>query len=398
MLLKKMGAILHSFLELMHHFLPSRILFLLGTMRSLFLLFLLSLPTIIAAQESHGIEVNMTVGKVIKHTVKFSAPVPEVSTALELAWLKQTRGTQDWEQRRKFPIWGVGLSIVHYGIDSIYGNAIGLYPVLQIPIIRGKSLEWTLRAGFGIGYVTKHYERAPVWDTLNNAIGSAINNFSTFATDLRYRVNEHWSLQVGMSFCHLSNGAMKQPNLGVNFYGGHLGLRYWLNGDNPKKIIRERAKLPSRTLVQARLGVGINESGTTDGPLYKTYLGTVYASRRYAGKNKILLGFDYSYHESIYAFERNNEINIGAERANAWKAAVFVGHEWVFGRMGIITQVGFYVKQAALKQDPYYEKIGYNFYLIKREKPGLKELCLSVLLKTHKSDAELVEYGMTLGF
>jgi hypothetical protein len=144
--------------------------------------------------------------------------------------------------------------------------------------------------------------------------------------------------------------------------------------------------------------MAFNESGTTDGPIYQTYLATVFASRRYGSKNKILLGIDYSYHTSIYAFQRNNEINVGNERANSWKSAVFVGHEWLFGRMALVAQFGVYIKEAVLRHDPYYQKIGYNYYLIRNEQGGLKELCLSVLLKTHKSDAELVEYGLGIGF
>lgn len=367
-------------------------------MRSSILLFLLLYSqSALFAQGNPAIELNLLAGKVLKHSSKFSAPVPELSTGIELAWCKQTIGSKVWEQRRRYPVWGVGLSVLHYGIDSIYGNAIGLYPLLQVPIIRGKSLEWTFRAGLGIGYVSRHYERAPAWDTLNNAIGSAINNFSSFATDLRYRISPHWSAQIGLSFCHLSNGAMKQPNLGINFYGAHIGLRYWINAKTLPQQHRVRPTLSNRILLQARASFAINESGTTDGPLYKTYLGSLYASKRYAGKNKILLGIDYSYHQNIYAFQRNNEINIGSERAHAWKSAIFVGHEWLFGRMSLITQVGFYLKQAMLKTDPYYEKIGYNYYLIKREQGHIKELALSILLKTHKSDAELVEYGFTLG-
>jgi hypothetical protein len=337
-------------------------------------------------------------GKVLKHTKKFSAPVPELSTAAEVVLLKQTAGRQDWEQRRHYPLWGVGLSCTRYGIDSIYGNSIGLYPVLQIPLIRGKSLEWTLRVGMGIGYVTQHYERSPGWDTLNNAIGSSVNNFTMLTTQLRYRLNESWSLHAGLSFSHLSNGAMKQPNLGVNMYGGQVGLRYWPDGDRQQRIVRERPRLRNRILAQARLGMAFNESGTTDGPIYQTYLATVFASRRYGSKNKILLGIDYSYHTSIYAFQRNNEINVGNERANSWKSAVFVGHEWLFGRMALVAQFGVYIKEAVLRHDPYYQKIGYNYYLIRNEQGGLKELCLSVLLKTHKSDAELVEYGLGIGF
>jgi len=357
------------------------------------------LPIIPAtAQENYGIEASFIAGKVIKHTPKFSAPVPPISTAYELDWLKQTRGTQAWEQRRKYPLWGIGAALVHYGVDSVYGNAIGVYPLLQVPIIRGKSLEWTMRAGLGIGYVSRHYERYPVWDTLDNAIGSHINNFSMIATDLRYRINSSWSLQLGLNFMHLSNGAMKQPNLGVNMAGGHIGLRYWPDGDRKPKIHSKLARLKDRVLIQARVGMAFEESGTTDGPIYHTYLSSLYASRRYRGKNKVFLGIDYSYHQSIYAFQRNNEINVGNEAAHSWKSAIFLGHEWRYGHMSLMTQIGVYIKEADLKQDPYYEKIGYNYYVYSAEHGPLKELCLSVLLKTHKSVAELIEYGITFGF
>lgn len=362
------------------------------------LLLLSTLPNSLRAQGNIALEANFMAGKVLKHSVKFRPPVPDLSKAFELAIVKQTTGKQDWEQRRHYPVWGVGATYTNYGIDSIYGSAIGLYPFLQTYIIRGEHLKWTLRGGMGIGYVTRHYERAPTWDTLNNAIGSAVNNFTLIETDLRYRITTNWTLQAGINFSHLSNGAMKQPNLGINMYGAHIGLRYWLDSDRPRLIDRERPKLPNRFLVQARLGIAFNESGTTDGPIYPTYLASAFVSRRYKSRNKIYIGLDYSYHTRIYAFQRNNEINVGKEAANSWKSAVFIGHEWMFGQMALVAQIGYYLKDAALRQDPYYEKIGYNYYLVRNEHGALKELCLTMLLKTHKSIAELVEFGLGIGF
>ncbi len=366
--------------------------------RHLFLtVFFLCTSQILFAQPALGIEANLMAGKVIKHTPKFRAPVPELSTAVELAFLKQTNGRYDWEERRHYPLWGFGSTITRYGIDSIYGLAISLYPFVQFNIVQGKRLSWTFRAGLGLGYATRYYERAPVWDTLNNAIGSAINNFSLFTTDLRYRLDEHWSLQAGLNFSHLSNGAMKQPNLGVNMGGAHIGIRYWPSSDKPGLISHTRPRLKNRFLLQARLGFAINESGNADGPIYPSYLASVFLSRRYKSRNKIFLGVDYSYHTRIYAFERNNEINVGHEREHAWKSAVFVGHEWLIGRLGFVAQVGVYIHEAALRLDPYYEKLGYNIYLVQREHGPLKELCLSMMLKTHLSNAELVEFGIGAG-
>lgn len=97
-------------------------------------------------------------------------------------------------------------------------------------------------------------------------------------------------------------------------------------------------------------------------------------------------------------FLRNNEINVGEEKAHSWKGSVFFGNEFLFGRVGVLLQVGIYFKQAALAQDAYYEKLGGNIYLIQKEKGVLKELFAACLLKTHKTQAELVELGIGAGF
>ena len=358
---------------------------------------LLFLPFLSPAGPVMGLEANMIAGRILKHTPKFRAPIPDHSSAVELLWLKQTDGRNDWEQRRRYPLWGLGTCYTRYGIDSIYGHEFGFDPVLQIPILRGRSLEWTVRIGIGVGYATRHYERYPGWDTLNNMIGSAVNNFSMFATQIRYRINPQWSVHAGLNFSHLSNGAMKQPNLGINMYGAQLGLRFWPEGDEPERTHQERPKLKNRILGQARLGLAFNESGNADGPVYPTYLATIYASRRYRSQNKILVGADYSFHTNNYVFLRTNEINPGHEVDNSWRAALFVGHEWLFGRMAFVAQWGFYLKEP-IHQETSYQKLGYHYYMIQQETGILKEAFLGILLKTHLSTAELIEFGLGVGF
>jgi hypothetical protein len=345
-----------------------------------------------------GVEVNFLAGKVLKHSEKFRAPVPDLSTGLEVNLVQQTYGRKAWHQRRRYPQVGLGLAWTNYGIDSIYGKCYSFYPNLQFPIIRGKSLEWTLRVGFGIGFVTRRYQRYPDWDTLNNAVSSHLNNFSIISTDLRWRLSDHLDLQAGLNFTHISNAALKQPNLGVNMYGGHIGLRYFPVTSRPERIIRKLAPLRNRWLAQVRMGFAFNESGHADGPMYPVYMPSVYASKRWRSKNKFFAGLDYAYYPRIEAFQKNNEINIGRERANAWKSSVFAGNEFLMGRMGIILQVGVYLKEAALRLDPYYQKIGLNLYLLQQETGVLKELFISGMLKTHKAQAELAEMGIGFGF
>ena len=345
-----------------------------------------------------GIETNFTAGKVFKHTEKFRAEVPDHSTSFEVNYIHQTHGKKPWHQRRNFPLLGFAFSYTNYGIDSIYGKCLAIYPNLEIPVVKGKYFEWTFKAAFGLGYATRKFERHPTWDTLNTAIGSHFNNYSYFATNLRYRINEHWDVQAGLNFSHMSNAAFRQPNLGINMYGAHIGARYFPVSSRPEKVISDLQPLKNRWLGQIRFGISGTELSAADGPLYPVYLVSAYASKRYLSKNKAFAGVDYSYHEHVYAFQRNNEVNVGKEKANSWKGSFFFGNEFLYGRVGLMFQVGIYFKQATLAQDPYYQKLGANVYAYHSEIGILKVLLASVLLKTHLTQAELVEIGIGAGF
>jgi hypothetical protein len=252
----------------------------------------------------------------------------------------------------------------------------------------------------GIGYVSRYYTRAPVWDTANIAIGTPLNNYTLFMTDLRYRLNKNWDLQLGANFSHISNAAFRAPNLGVNLYGAHIGLRYFPVTSTPFCVKRQLPKLKNRYLFQARLGLGLNGFQAAGGPLFPTYLASAYVSRRWLGKNKMFAGIDYSYHTAIYAFLRNNEIDVGREAQHSWKSSVYIGNEFLLGRrVGFLLQLGYHIKQAELTVGaPYYEKLGFNYYILQKESGPLKELYLSVLIKANQTVAELVEWGVGFSF
>lgn len=345
-----------------------------------------------------GIETNVMAGKILRHSKKLPSQMPDVVSCYELNFIYQTHGTKDWHQRRKYPIVGFGIAYTDYGIDSVYGKCISIYPNLQIPLISTGKFEWTLKAGFGLGYATRPYQRYPSMDTFNTAIGGHLNNYSYFATDLRYRVNEHLDIQAGGNFSHISNATFRTPNLGINLYGVHAGIRYFPVTSQPAIQKRNIPKLNNRWLIQARLGLSAVETAAADGPLYPVYLVSLYTSKRYASKNKAFAGIDYSYHSNIYSFLRNNEVYEGDEYRHSWKSSVFIGNEFLIGRVGIHLQLGYYIKKTYLDNLPIYEKIGGNFYIIQQEKGFIKESFLSILLKANSTEAELVEIGLGFGF
>src|SRR4051812_21846344 len=172
-------------------------------------------------QEQHpmsgfGVEGNLLAGKIFKHSPKFTAPIPALSTALDVNFVWQTYGKKDWEQRRNFPIVGVGITCTDYGNNAVFGRAVGIYPNLQFRLARVKNVEWTFRIGDGLAYVTKKYQRTNPVDTVNTAVGTHLNDFAVLMTDLRYHIDNHWHMQFGLNLTHISNADTHQPNLGVN--------------------------------------------------------------------------------------------------------------------------------------------------------------------------------------
>jgi hypothetical protein len=354
-------------------------------------------PVPLFQREGFGVEANVLAGQVIKHTVKFTAPIPPLSTAFDVNFVWQTYGKADWQQRRKFPMVGLGITYTNYGNDAVFGQCVGIYPNLQIPLIRWKKMEWTFRLGDGLGYVTRKYQTIAPADTINNAIGSHLNDFAVFMTDLRYHVNNHWQLQVGANFTHISNADYHQPNLGVNMGGGHIGVQYFPASYKPKPIVRDLPKLPNRWLLQMTAAISYKEARATGNPILPTYMGTAYISRRWLGKNKFYGGIDYAFHNDVLGFLDTYCDNLDRKKDRSWDGSFIIGNEFLVGRLGLITQIGVYYHQTYLSFDPVCEKIGGNFYLIRSEHGPIKELFVSAMLLTHLTVAELAQFGVGVG-
>jgi hypothetical protein len=345
-----------------------------------------------------GIDCHFMAGKVFKHEAKFTLPIPELTTGLDVNFVLQTYGKADWQQRRHYPKVGLALTMINYGIPEVYGTLVGVYPNITFPIVTGDRLEWTLRAGNGIGYVSRTYSRAEPVNTVNVAIGSHVNDLIMFITDAGYRVNYHWHVRAGAFITHISNGSVRKPNLGINVTGVTAGVTYYPVTSRPARPVRTLPPLRDRWLMQLRYGMSLVSSNTNGGPLYPVYTGTAYMSRRWRSHNKVFGGMDYSYHENLYAHMRNNGLEPGNEAQHAYKCAVLAGNEFLLGRVGIMLQAGVYIKKGYLQKEDVYEKASFNFYCVQRERGPIKELYIFTSLKAHLNVAEMGEMGVGVGF
>lgn len=345
-----------------------------------------------------GIESTVKMGTMIKHTASFTGPISQQVYGTEINFIQNTHGRKPWQEIRNYPTIGVAVNYLNYNNNTVYGHAFGISPNIILPLWKRNKWEWTFKAGMGVGLVTKHYKKETN-NTQNTAIGGKINNVSPFSTDLRYKLNNKWHFQVGAYFTHVSNATFQTPNLGINTYGAHIGFRYFPTTTEAQKIIRsERPTYRNNWMGFAKGSIAFVEKGPADGPTYLTYIAHLGIAKRYASKNKVYAGVDAHFHDVVYQYNIYHQIPTPNAFRSAGQLALFVGHEFVFGRVGVIGQVGYYFLPYTTQTIRLYQKIGGHYYFVKKEHGLIKEVFASALLKTHLSVAELFEMGLGISF
>lgn len=345
--------------------------------------------------KGHAVAAHIWMGKMIKHNERFTGPIPSFSTAVQLEYIKQTLGEKKWHAQRNYPIIGAGGLFIHYGYPEIYGSVISVYPLLQIPILKSNPLEWTAQIGAGIGFATKHYS---VENSQNVAIGSHINNVSPFSTDLRWHIDKQWDVELGLSFVHMSNAAFAFPNLGINMWGLRTGVRYFFVPRTPIEKSKAHETVAKKWRLSAKGSMAFVEKGFADGPKYPVYTASLWGKYRYNNVQNAFLGLEYTYNKATAAFIHSLEEPIGEHGNIPYQLSTFVGNEFLFGRLGITVQMGYYLKKYQGLNSSFYQRLGGNYYLIQKDQGLLKELFLSLHLKTHQFTAEFCDFGLGFSF
>ncbi|MCA1658216.1 MAG: acyloxyacyl hydrolase, partial [Verrucomicrobiaceae bacterium] len=110
----------------------------------------------------------------------------------------------------------VGESVFRGPENYYYGITAGLrYNFVQpgwrlIPFISG---------GVGLGQIDSHANHS-------GAQGQDFTFNILTAAGVSYQVNDHWKMQVGILYEHLSNGGQTSPNPSLNLLGPQIGITY----------------------------------------------------------------------------------------------------------------------------------------------------------------------------
>lgn len=266
---------------------------------------------------------------------------------IDLRYTWQARDKSNWSSIFNYANYGVGFFTGNVGDPSKLGTPYAVFGFMNFSLYRAKNVEVYLGPAFGMTFNLEPFD--PVTNPQNNVIGAKMAAYFNASLSANFPLSSSLDLTVSGDFIHMSNGSARQPNVGIDMYGGALGLRwnfdrkkYWA-GDYralyPEKGERDLTRHSSFNIAQSFSKVQkVPDQGTN-----KTFLvATTQIEYQYHFNeiHGISGGIDIFFDESVEEEENYEEYNTKTF------PGVHFGYDLHFWRMYIRPQIGYIVSKA----------------------------------------------------
>jgi hypothetical protein len=330
-------------------------------------------------KNSFFIEPIVHVGKIVKNYPHF----PERGTSIfsEVNFAFQTNRGKTWHRIYNFPQFGFSFGNGILGNDSVLGRNYFIMPNISFNI-PGNFKRWSIEAkiGSGFAYFDKFYNAQN--DSNNFLIGSRVTAAEGFSLDLRVQLSSHLTLKTGFSTFHFSNGHYQLPNVGINTVDYNIGLKYF---PRSQPVLTKRKKDPSEKYplkFNVRVGAGVHEFGSEIGPAggakYPIYQEALYVSKRFGNISNVHAGVSTRYYTNYYKYIVDSSLYNKNIKLKSSAITVFLGHEFMCGRLSLLTQGGinvfnpFYIYYSAHRRNNIFKffetyissRLGFQYYLL----------------------------------
>jgi hypothetical protein len=331
-------------------------------------------------------------GWTLDHHIEMT-PFKRHYPAYEFSMLKATYGRTRWEYMYNYPLIGISYWYSDLGRTEPLGSAHAIFPFINFPLLNTKDFNIYFRLGVGLGYLTRKYDRYDNFENL--AIGSHLNGAVNLLFEARFRLGKRFMAAGGLSWMHFSNGAIKQPNYGLNIPSANVAISYRLSRENPylkKKLLPELFpfEFDGRRYLQLDLNTafGIKDLQSTLGGGNKYAVLAVFGNLLWpiSYKSGLGFGFDLSYDGSD---EKMLEIagTVPKHQVNLVKTGITGSYELAFSRMAIMLNLGVNISGLYKHNGYVYEKLALRF--------GFTEnLFGSLSLKAYYAKADYITFGV----
>lgn len=296
--------------------------------------------------------------------------------AYSARYVIQTDGDKNWERLYDYPSWGAGLYVADFFEKEQVGTPIAAYMFLAGPFTRWNNWSFNYDLGFGLAFNWKAFNAES--NSYNKALGASQSVYIDVGLNLRYAPKGPLEYALGFSLSHFSNGALKQPNLGLNTIAPKLSVGYRL--DN-RSIIADRKPLEvfhkkREWLITAFGGATNIIFDSVDVSLEQKYRGAyfpiagfnVLRNWQVSQMSKIGAGLTYAYNGSVnaqIAIEQGKLEPADAPFFEKTQLSVNVSYELVVNRLSLVLQPSYYLyrKQFQNQKPALHQIVGLKYYL-----------------------------------
>lgn len=291
------------------------------------------------------------------------------------------RTNYNWSTVKQPVRWGVSLFFGNTGSRKYMGNMAGALPFISMPLIKRSFYNSKFRVGAGLGWVEKPYDKNS--NHKNVLIGSPVNACINFLWQNEFKINHRLLFNAGFSFTHLSNGASKLPNLGINVPAVSIGIKY-----SGKEQAISRHDFPDsfnrKLSFSAFTSVGFKQQPWIGSKQYLVNTLAIEATKKLSYNNQYGAGIIMFYDRSMQV----NPYSITSDKREGKNVqlGVYASYEHSFGRFSLPLQLSGYV----YNHDIYsviFQQVGVRYHL-----PG--HWTIQALLKTHGGKADVIHGGI----
>lgn len=359
-----------------------------------FLLFFLPFTVVSQTEQKEEIYVSVKPksGFLAAHRGVMSHLPKEPALGVEISLYKHFGGSKVWHEPYKYPYAGVTLFSSTVGNNAILGQALGMYGFMEFPMNNGKNHRLTGKLSAGLGYISKVFNQET--NPKNDAMSTHINALICLGIQGRVRLADRHELIYSFDLTHMSNGAFKVPNLGINL--PYIGLGYAYKVKSKQVMISDiekgRGVTPNTPFFSNWkfhvLGViSAKEVFPTGGKKYPLYQLSFMGRKLFRTKVGMETSLDLISKQAVFAYKGY----IPKTQWSIFQIGVYAAYVLPLDRLQFVLGMGTYLKDRYDPDGQFYHRVGMRYQFD-------CGVTANLVLKSHWAKADYIEWGIGYTF
>ncbi len=336
--------------------------------------------------------VRLNKGLVIPHHSSMTYLINDFTRGGEITIGRRYFNQQHWTSLFNYPEIGFGLHYSTLGNNDVYGQGIALFHYINYTIYRSHKFTVQNKVAAGLGIMTKPFDINT--NIYNDVSGSLFNVFVSLGINIDYRISKRFSLTLSSDVDHMSNGAFKLPNSGINIINTSLGTKYHFNASPTPVFKRKKPDKVNEHEIQVVANVGPSQSTPFDSRKYWNGNISICYLYKFNTKKALGIGFEQFYSKSapyIWGDYYHRYVEKSYSNSDYFFNAIYASYNVFVGKTIMFMNLGAYLFTGTKPKQPVYPRIGLRHQLT-------KNLLVSFGIKASFFRSEFLEFGIGYRF